>query len=360
MTRAVAALTCVLAMAVSGALRGGAALAARAADERGQLAVMRRDGLLVPFAAYKGSRWTSSWPATTRNGVIPVNLDAIPDGWWGGERPDNWRLHQPGKAPRAFTTKAPRVFRAFCDLRLGLTTDYQSAEPMPMPPADPYPKDGLASSSDLEVLPIESVAPSTPEALRLAQTLTTEFDKAEERTLDEIRSRGGWTHPVRQAAMRQQRPVTLEAWYRAPMDEPGWVASYVEAVRSYPPGPDDDGCGLETVFTGWFHQNVEDPRKSRARLTAHVTYCDRRGVRYMLPLGRIHIDRQQYWVYQLSGFDNEWYEVTRIAPLKVNFAIEAYGGSTADCRPPRRQDAPEAAVISPSPLPSPILRSPSR
>jgi hypothetical protein len=360
MTRAAAALACVLAIAVvTGTLPAGAALAAGVADERGLLAVMRRDGLLVPFAAFKGSRWTTPWPATIRNSAVPVNLDAIPEDWWGGDRPESWRLYQPGKPPRPFSTKAPLVYRAFCDIRVGLTTDYRSTEPIPMPPSDPYPKDGLAASSDLEVLTIESVDPSTAEATRLTETLTAEFDKAEERTLDTIRGRGGWTHPVRQP-MRHQRPVTIEAWYRAPMDEPGWIASYVEAVRSYPPGPDDDGCGLETVFAGWFHQNVEDPRKSRPRLTAHVTYCDRLGVRYMLPLGRTHIDRQQYWIYQMSGFENEWYEVARVQPVKVSFAVEAYGGSTAMCPPRPRPGARDAAVISPSLLPSPILRAPSR
>jgi hypothetical protein len=126
-------------------------------------------------------------------------------------------------------------------------------------------------------------------------------------------------------------PVTIEAWYRAPMDEPEWIASYIEAVRSYPPRPEDDGCGLQTVFTGWLHQNVKDPRKTRAQLTARVTYCDRRGVKYMLPFGRFHVGPQQYWVYQFSGFDQEWYEVARMSPLKMAFMVESYAGGREGC-----------------------------
>ena len=49
-----------------------------------------------------------------------------------------------------------------------------------MPPSDPYPKDGLAVSSDLELLPIESVDPSTSDAKSLAETMKAEFDKAEQ------------------------------------------------------------------------------------------------------------------------------------------------------------------------------------
>ena len=58
MARVAAALACALAMVLTGTHRPGASLEARAADERGLLAVIRRDGLLVPFAAFKGSRWT--------------------------------------------------------------------------------------------------------------------------------------------------------------------------------------------------------------------------------------------------------------------------------------------------------------
>ena len=178
-------------------------------------------------------------------------------------------------------------------MRIGLVTDYHSTEPLPMPPTDPYPKDGLVSSTNLDLLPIESVDRAAPDMSRLAQTLIPDFDKAEEKTLKLIRNREGWRHPA-SPATRKATPVTIEAWYRAPMDEPGWIASYIEAVRAYPPGPGDGGCGLQTVFTGWMHANVDDPKKTRGQLTARVTYCDRRGVKYMLPFGRFHIGPQQY------------------------------------------------------------------
>jgi hypothetical protein len=199
-----------------------------------------------------------------------------------------------------------------------------------MPPTDPYPKDGLASTVDLDLAPIESVDRTSAEVLRLTQSLIGDFDKAEDKTLKLIQSREHWRHPARPAA-RKAIPVTIEAWYRAPMDEPGWIASYIEAVRAYPSGPQDNGCGLQTVFTGWMHSNVDDPKKTRTQFTARVTYCDRRGVKYMLPFGRFHIGQQQYWVYQLSGFDQEWYEVARMIPLKMSFVVEAFAGGREGC-----------------------------
>jgi hypothetical protein len=110
------------------------------------------------------------------------------------------------------------------------------------------------------------------------------------------------------------------------------MLSYIEAVRAYPPGPADEGCGLETYFSGWVHQNLKEPDKTRSRIVARVTFCDRRGVTYMLPFGRVRVAGQQHWVYQLSGFEQEWYEVARVAPLKIGFVVEAYGGSGERCR----------------------------
>lgn len=337
MRQAVLAAVCALALAAGRVQQGAPAPTASTqepralpAADRAVLAVMRRDGLLVPFAAYKGSRWTAPWPVRARNLEIPITLEAIPEGWWGGEVPDGWQLYLPDGATRPIALTKPRVYRAFCDMRIGLVTDYHSTEPLPMPPTDPYPKDGLVSSTNLDLLPIESVDRAAADMSRLAQTLIPDFDKAEEKTLKLIRNREGWRHPA-SPATRKATPVTIEAWYRAPMDEPGWIASYIEAVRAYPPGPRDGGCGLQTVFTGWMHANVDDPKKTRGQLTARVTYCDRRGVKYMLPFGRFHIGPQQYWVYQFSGFDQEWYEVARMTPLKMGFVVEAYAGGREGC-----------------------------
>ena len=71
--------------------------------------------------------------------------------------------------------------------------------------------------------------------------------------------------PGRDSARRL--PVRLESWYRSPSGEPGWTVSYVEAVRQYPPGPEDKGCGLETLVSGWLHhrdgQLMEEHRAAR-------------------------------------------------------------------------------------------------
>ena len=89
--------------------------------------------------------------------------------------------------------------------------------------------------------------------------------------------------------------------------------------------PRDKGCGLETFVSGWIHQNRGEVART-SELRGKVTYCDRVGVVYMLPFGRIRPRTRDYWVFQLSGWDAEWYDVAEVAREKVRYVIEVNAG----------------------------------
>jgi len=300
-----------------------------AVADRGMLAVVRRDGLLIPFAAFRGSHWSAPWPAGTRGVELPADFSSIPGDWWNDDKPrTGWSLHLADGTTKPVSVTAPHIYRAFCSTRVGLVTDYTSAEPLPppLPPPNPFPKDGLALSPDLPLSPIDTVPLTSPDVPKLLETLKPDLDKAETDTVTLIRSSVGWRHPE-PTRQRNGRPVTLEAWYRAPLeDDPDWVQSYIEAVRSYPPQEHEQDCGLVTFFSGWVQQNRRDPSKNKSTISARVTYCDRKGVTYMLPFGRIRVDGKEHWVYQLSGFEEEWYVVARIEPRKLTFMAQVLGG----------------------------------
>jgi hypothetical protein len=164
----------------------------------------------------------------------------------------------------------------------------------------------------------------------MAVSLLKEFDRVEEETITKVRRMAQWRHPIA-PEQRRTLPVRLESWYRSPSSEPGWTVSYVEAVRQYPPGPDDKGCGLETFVSGWLHhhngQLMED-----TQLRAKLTYCDRVGATYMLPFGRIRPRKELYWVFQLSGWESESYEVVAVRPEKIRYVLEVFAGSAGRCR----------------------------
>ena len=294
-------------------------------DGRGALAILRRDGVLFPFAAFNRDAWRVSWPLNLFTLEIPITLDAIPDRWWGTRTPQpKWRAHLVSGESADLELGAPVTFRTFCSSRLGVSTTYRSATPLPPVPVDPFPKDGLAVAGDVPIEPIETVDRSSPAWSGIANAIAADFERVEDETARGVRANTGWRHPLNKEE-RRKYPIRLESWYRSPSGEPGWTVSYIEAVRAYPPGPEDKGCGLETFVSGWLHH--ENGQLKRAReLRAKITYCDRVGVTYMLPLGRLRPREKWYWIFQLSGWESEWYDVVEVGREKTRYAVEVYAG----------------------------------
>ena len=294
-------------------------------SDRGLLAVLRRDGLMLPFAAFNGDSWSVPWPENLRQRELPINTDAVPDHWWGGRRPETWQAWLTDGTDRPVSVQMPAVFNTYCGTRLGLRTDYKPTEPPPPVVAQPFPKDGLAVSGGVRIEPIGVVEKTSPEWNSIATEVVKELDRAEDREIFGAGANAGWRHPVR-PVQRKTIPIRLESWYRVPIDDSGGSASWIEAVRSYPPGPDDDGCGLETFFSGWIVR--EKPgAKPRAQIAARLMYCDRVGANYMLPFGKVRLRQAWFWIYQLSGYDSEWYAVAQVSKSRVRVVAEYFAGS---------------------------------
>lgn len=301
----------------------------RRGPERGVIAIVRTDGLMVPFAAFRRGTWSTPWPEELRNLQLPVNLDAVSNAWWGGWTPGGWHAWLTDGRDQALAPERPAMFRVHCNTRLGLRTDYRSPRLLPPVVADPFPKDGIATAGDLRVEPVEIVDRSSRDWGELAVTLLQEFDKAEELAVFAIRSASGWSHPDSREE-RRALPVRLESWYRTRADRDGSTLSYIEAVRSFPPRPGDEECGLETFFSGWVYQPSDAPRL-RVQISARVMYCDRVGAMYMLPFGQIRVANRLHWIFQLSGWDEEWYLVTQLHSGRVQVVAEYFGGGRRSC-----------------------------
>lgn len=293
-------------------------------SERLTLGVMRRDGVILPFAAYDGN-WSVPWPVSISNLELPITLDAVPKRWWGGEQPGAWMLWPAGGQPAVrVSPAAPIAVLVGRDKRLGLRTDFRSSEPVPPPFELPYPKDGLAVGGDVKVESIATVSRNVAAWRDLTTALQEDIEAAEQKAVARTKSNGGWIHPASREA-RRAVPALLEAWYTTTLEQPGFALSYVEAVKKYPARAEDEGCGLETFISGWIHINNRQP-KPRTELNARITYCDRDGVSYMLPLGRLTVKNRTHWVFQMSGWDHEWYEVVEATPGRVRFVAEYFGG----------------------------------
>ena len=78
-------------LVIGGIVLGAAAwavalVAAAQPDDRQRftMGVLRRDGLLLPFASFDGGDWSVPWPASLKETALPIALGDVPRKWWGG------------------------------------------------------------------------------------------------------------------------------------------------------------------------------------------------------------------------------------------------------------------------------------
>jgi hypothetical protein len=293
------------------------------------LGILRRDGVLIPFASFSGHAWTTDWPGN--NSVeLPISLGDIPKRWWGAPgAAARWTAWPPDGKSRPLTLQKPQQLPVFCGTHLGVKTDYEGSAVDPRDPT--VPKDALAIAGDATFVPIIQVSLYSQDATKIVDAITDDFNK-EERTAAEHFV--NWRHPFGELS-RKDFPIELEAFYRAHESTPSgdWRVSYIEAVRRFPAQAGDRDCGLITFVRGWVLER--EGRTPVIDIGARITYCDRADVTFMQPFGQLMIDREPYWVYQLSSWRDEVYGVSRVRPDEVKPVMAVSGGGCPKADPAR-------------------------
>jgi hypothetical protein len=287
------------------------------------LGVLRRDGFAIPFATFDGKDWVTPWPRDLRYLELPVSLEAVPDRWFGKPgKPSEMTVWTNGVKGTTISATGIAPIPIACSRRLVLRTNYRSPEAVPPLIVQPYPKTGLVVGGTTSIDSIEILDATSADWGTVAQAMLEPFAVAEQSTINRLRD---WKHPMR-ADLRRRIPIEVEAMYRAPMDTEGWTAFYVEAIKRFPPGPEDEGCGLVTSVSGWVMAGPNFKREFR--LNAVISYCDRKHASFFLPLGRITANGKVYWIAQHAGYGEEQYVVSR--PTRDQVADVA-GYSAAYC-----------------------------
>jgi hypothetical protein len=285
------------------------------------LGVIRRDGVLMPFGTYNGRSWSATWPGPDSEVVFPISLRDVPKAWWGAPGPlASWTAWLLDGTTKPLTLQKPEHMRVFCTTGLGVKTDLAPGEFDPREPT--VPKAGLAIAGEAKLLPVVPISLFSQDAKKIVEVITDDFNKEEN---DAIGRFTNWYHPFGPQS-RMKYPIELEAFYRARESTPSgeWVTTYVEAVRRFPATPFDHDCGLITFVRGWVIERAGE--KPIIDVGARVTYCDRADVSFMLPFGRVVIDREPYWVYQISSWRDEIYGVARSTPTEVRPVLAVSGG----------------------------------
>ena len=300
------------------------------------LAVLRRDGVIIPFASFEGNRWVNRWPAEQAM-EVPIGLGDVPKEWWPNRTITlEWKAWPLSAVALPIKVVAPTMVKVHCARRVALRTDYVSVEPPPPPEVQPYPKNGLAVAGNAVVEAIQLVPQVSPVAAALVEHVRNEVLEAESKRAREWKQ--VWEHPMNEKG-RAAVPLTLELLARTPGLETGSSVYYFEGVKKYPgfyqyppaqlvvPGrlPTREMCEFITFAGGWFF-DLGKPGASKASAGAELTNCNREGVAYTLPLGALRVAGRLFWVVQTSGWNFERYDVIEIKSKEVKVALSVGGG----------------------------------
>jgi len=293
-----------------------AAISAAPRPDAFGVGVLRRDGIVIPFAAFDGKRWIDNWPLPNVEVDVPIGLRDVPPKWWGPTGAlEHWQAWTPsGEQP--LRVVQPDWVDVHCTRQIGLRTDYTPADLAPPRTVQPYPKDGLVVSPPQAVEKLTIVATASDEARALLATVREAFNKAERQVEDH------YNHPISRRA-REGRDPEIEAVY-AIGEHPR--VYYVESSRRYRIlGQSAAACEAVAFGTGWLTR--DGARFRMLEMTVDLLACDLRGASYMLPFGVMRLRGNLYWLAQFSGWDHERYVVVEVKEKSVKAVVNSWGGS---------------------------------
>jgi hypothetical protein len=277
--------------------------------------VLRRDGLVIPFATFDGKNWRNAWPSPAADPAVPINVASVPQRWWGPTGPvESWHAWL-RSSEQSIRVTQPDWVQVLCARHLALRTDYKASGIVPPDEEQPYPKDGLAVSSAQPIDRIAVLEPTAIELNDLGPALLRAFNDAERNTAS------GANHPMSRRGREAIQPA-IDAAY-AFGASPRYY--YVEAVRAYRElGQTADQCLATAYGTGWF---IREGGTVRSVVTAvDLLPCNRFGASYMLPLGIVRSGARIFWLAQFSGWDHERYAVLELTPKKIEVMVTTWGG----------------------------------
>jgi hypothetical protein len=296
-----------------------AAAAGAQAPEPTVVAVMRSDGIVLPFARFDGRAWTA-FP-----GDGAESASRFPQTY---ELPSTWRVHPVDGAPArrvgagssvAFNTEGENWYQTW-----GQITDYT---PRRLPSED-EPRAGRigvalsGTAMNASVTTFVRRGPRSAEWNGIRRVVTHAFGRAEHDSLIQpsvVANAAGWPRirAVPDSAERAARPVALRSMFAARPRVGGGRLYYVDAYKVYPAERPDGGCPPAVYYQGWFRQAELDGAPTLMGEVLTLGFgCDSPGAEpsTVVPFGAFTIGGRSFVVLErmyYEGGERDLLEVTR-------------------------------------------------
>jgi hypothetical protein len=309
----------VLLAACGGSGRGGDA----AAEPTGPIvaAVVRSDGVLVPFATFEAGKWAPPHYSSIAGLTAP----------WFADRLDalgTWTLQTPlaltdllGQPLTVRVTGDPVQVASHCERVWGLPTDLPGT---PTPDHEGHRNVGVAFAGDAAPSVVTQLGPSPGESDKPLRYLGPLFDAAEARAAAERSGRGGY-EPRAVGPAVAKTPLAFMRLHR--VGRVAGVELYLfEAVRTYAPVPARPyDCDDLTVMTGWLAEGRLGALSLLDSQT-QLTDCHRKGSAIVQPMAALELGRHLVVFTIDLHYEDETYSVFQVGPNAVSRALSVSGG----------------------------------
>jgi hypothetical protein len=308
-------------LAVLSASGGVRVLARQAAPprpaDRVLVALVRSEGIVVPFAEYSDGRWSNA-------GAGAGSSQAVPPVWFvrGGSAPHEWSVILASGARRAAQANSATLVQSHCSPQWGLLSDIGD---QPLPLNTLRRQVGAAVSGPAAIDGFEALDRAAPDVARLSVAVLATFDRDEDAALARWTAAGkGRLQPVIE---RHAIPFAIEAAYRSRVTVAGQRLVYLRVSRTHrESAAASSPCTHVSVLDAWIFED-EQGRPTIATTSRFVlTDCARRDVRTGVPFGIVRIDGRAYIISVDYYGESEEYRISTVGGETVRSIMSTFGG----------------------------------
>jgi hypothetical protein len=296
-----------------------------------QVAVLRSDGVLVPFAQYGNGGFFNPWPKPQpcpgcTDEIYPHSLGRLPQPWFvqDGKMAKRWYFRSPNGTLTVL--KALKVVEAenHSQKNWALQTDFP---PEPVESSHHH-NIGIATTANIK---IESMIESKPEPDGLASFIKEVFDSEETTKVEKLATDDPtitaslFSFGLPESAAERTRADVITTFYRSESPINGEHLYYFRARKEYKL-PRSASSGHVSLFSGWASVETRQGGQMGLILGEIVfTDTDMKGPTTSLPLGILKLSGRSFIFVEEHGWEDESYVVLELNG-GIHRLLETFGG----------------------------------
>jgi hypothetical protein len=279
------------------------------------VAVIRNDGILLPYAAFSDGTWDSPRPGWRHTGDDgdTTGPDDAGRSWFEmiGNTVTTWHAPASEAASETLHVSGAVRIQIDCTDNWGLRTDRR---PVGKTSEAGWPA-GIALSGDPPAVAMRDVAGDAGEARNFLDLIRAPFDESE---AAERKTRGDG-QSLSNFAPGQPASIKLTSLYRSLGTVDGRAIYFVEAERDYTVASPGGICGPVTRFQAWITRQG-DAWRWLDRIV-YLTDCDGKEANDVTPLGILSLDGRTYVFAVENGYEDTRYSVLEVGASAIGHLL---------------------------------------